>query len=259
MYFLAQDSRVLVAFDPVRYAELHMLRSSKQADSLPATIKNRILWALPLLSFCLGLILMGLYGFQAWNGYQNKARLDFEHQFERLLNALQENNKSNQQLLHGVVGLFNSSDSVSREEFHRYIQGLRLLDNYPGIQAVGFTLFARRDRIENPIASPYVAGDAEYRIWPESERETLAAVHYIEPLNERNRRVLGYDNYSDPLRRKTLETVLESGRPMMTNKIILQQGTVPDVQFGYLLFVPIYHRNSADEDSPSKLELAPKN
>jgi CHASE1-domain containing sensor protein len=44
---------------------------------------------------------------------------------------------NHRQILLGGAGLFEASESVSREDWRHYVQRLDLETNYPGIQGVG--------------------------------------------------------------------------------------------------------------------------
>lgn len=68
-------------------------------------------------------------------------------------------------------------------------------------------------------------------------RDHYIAVRYITPL-DRNRRALGYDIASDPVRRSAIDAAIRSGKPTITAPIRLVQETGSSL--GVLLLDPIY-------------------
>ena len=56
-------------------------------------------------------------------------------------------------VLESTVALFQSSESLSRDEFHQYVTTLRLDRTYPGIQGVGFNLRVPSEQLDQHIAA----------------------------------------------------------------------------------------------------------
>ena len=131
-----------------------------------------------------------------------------------------------EQALRGARGLFDASAHVDGSEWHRYIESLGLEESYPGIQALGFT----------------------QRMAPDGPAERTRIV-YIEPLNERNRKALGYDMASEPVRRVAMERSRDTGATTLSGRVTLLQEDGHDVQPGVLMYLPVYRT-----DTPSRTE-----
>jgi CHASE1-domain containing sensor protein len=112
-----------------------------------------------------------------------------------------------EQVLQGVRGLYVSSKSVERDEFHNYINVLRLSDNYPAIQSVGFGLIVPSQVKDRHVESIQKDGFPTYRVHPERERSSYVPVVYVEPFSDTNLHRFGYDIYSDPVLRAGMEGV----------------------------------------------------
>lgn len=147
---------------------------------------------------------------------------------------------SNAEILHGVSGLFTSSTYVTRDEFQRYIKQLNLHTYNPGIQGVGYIQLIPAAQKEPHIAAVRAEGFPDYTIRPSGKRDIYSSIVFIEPLNWRNKRALGYDIQTDPVRMKAASRARDEGEAAMTGKIILQQETDKDVQAGVIIFSPIY-------------------
>src|SRR5690606_16254373 len=61
-----------------------------------------------------------------------------------------------------------------------------------------------------------------------------------EPFIDRNLRAFGYDMYSEPVRREAMERARDSGLPALSGKVTLVQEFGPEVQAGFLIYLPIY-------------------
>lgn len=143
------------------------------------------------------------------------------------------------QILKGCQGLFNASGKVSAGEWKTYVQSLNVSKSYPGIQGLAVSrylplkdssLFLRELRTIRPGHS----------ITSSFKHPVLTPVLYIEPLDKRNARAVGFDLYSEAHRRAAINRAIKSKQPAITRRIILRQETLTDVQPGFLMFLPIY-------------------
>lgn len=75
-----------------------------------------------------------------------------------------------------------------------------------------------------------------------SDRAEYFPVFFVEPLKT-NRRVLGYDLASDPIRLETMRRSTDSGEMELTNRLVMVNP--PGNHFGVLVFRPYYHGGSS--------------
>jgi PAS domain S-box-containing protein len=149
-----------------------------------------------------------------------------------------------EQALRGAVGLFIASDQVTRDDYRTYIGSLRLVDKYPGIQSVGFSLLVPPAGLASHLKTMRAQGFPDYAIWPPGERSIYTSIVYLEPLSDRNRRAFSYDMYSEPVRRAAMERARDTGTAAASGKVRLVQETDKDVQAGFLLYLPVYRTRS---------------
>lgn len=145
-----------------------------------------------------------------------------------------------EQILLGGSGLMSASDTVSRLEWRNYIAALRLAEHYPGLQGVGFAKRVAPEDLPAHVAALRAEGFPDYRLWPAAPRDEYTAIVYLEPFTGRNARVLGYDMYSDPVRRAAMAQARDSGKTVITRKVTLLQETDADRQPGFLMYTPHY-------------------
>ena len=84
-----------------------------------------------------------------------------------------------------------------------------------------------------------------YRFWPERPTETVEAIVYLEPQDERNVRAMGYDMSSEPSRRTAMEHARDTAAAAATGRVRLVQELDNDSpQAGFLVYVPVYRGGS---------------
>lgn len=157
----------------------------------------------------------------------------------RIVNKLNLNGA----ILRGGVGLFRASESVTRQEWHDYVEILQLAELYPGIQGVGFSKMISPSDLDSHIREVRAEGFPDYTVRPEGERGIYTSIIYLEPFDTRNRRAFGYDMFSEPVRQAAMERARDTGLVSMSGKVKLLQEFEKDVQAGFLLYAPLYKQN----------------
>ena len=145
-----------------------------------------------------------------------------------------------EQALRGGVGLFNASNKVSRDEWHRYVESLALPKTLPGIQAMGFTLPILPSELLAHEEKIRAEGFPDYGVHPAFERSTYTATIYIEPFDWRNQRAFGYDMWSNDVRRDAMIRARDTASPATSALITLVQETDNNIQHGFLTYSPVY-------------------
>ncbi len=148
--------------------------------------------------------------------------------------------RRDEQVLRGGVGLFNASIDVTRDEWRRYVSSLKLSENYPGIQGVGFSAWLLPSEVEQNVRQIRAKGFPEYTIHPAGNRPAYTSIIYLEPFDWRNQRAFGYDMFSEPVRRAAMEMAKDSGDAILSGKVQLIQETGKDIQYGILMYLPVY-------------------
>jgi PAS domain S-box-containing protein len=147
------------------------------------------------------------------------------------------------QVLLGGVGFFASSDSVTRNDWHTYIESLNVEENYPGILGIGFAIALSPQNTQKHIQMIRDEGFRNYKIWPSTNFDFITSIIYLEPFRGRNLRAFGYDMFSEPVRRVAMIEARDEAKTALSGKVILVQETNEDVQSGCLMYVPLYKKN----------------
>ena len=164
----------------------------------------------------------------------------FELDARRVATKLSERFDAYDEILHGTAGLFAASDGVTRADFRRYVETLRLGKSYGEIQGIGFVLRIPPGGLAEHERRVREQGFPDYAVQPAGPRDEYTSVLYLEPFTERNRRAFGRDGLAEPIRRAAMEHARDSGSAATTSRVTLVQETEKDVQAGVLIFVPVY-------------------
>jgi diguanylate cyclase (GGDEF)-like protein len=129
-------------------------------------------------------------------------------------------------VLYAIRGLFDSSDSVTRDEFHQFAQALSLGERYPGATNISFAPrvpHAKKLEFERAVraeTSPLVKALPEFAIKPPGERPEYLVLTYIEPMGK-NIAAWGLDLNADPLRRSVVDRARDSGQIASSSGVTL--------------------------------------
>lgn len=199
----------------------------------------------------LSLLVITLY---TWNQAVNSSAYAYKEYFDfrvrEAITSIQNRMATYQQVLHGTRGLYEASKEVTRTEFREYVFALRLEENFPGNQGVGFSLVVSPDQIKSHLSAVRKEGFPGYNIRPEGDRDLFTAIVFLEPLANRNLRAFGYDMFSEPVRREAMEKARDTDKPAMSGKVRLVQEYGKKEQAGFLIYIPVY-KNHLPHDTLS--------
>src|SRR5882762_9742356 len=157
---------------------------------------------------------------------QQEAHSRFETIAVGVANDVQSRIRAYGDVLFALRGLFDSSNEVTREEFHQFAQALSLSERYPGVTNISFSFrvphqkkreFERAVRAET---SPLVKGLPEFAVKPPGERPEYMVLSYLEPMGK-NVVAWGLDLNADPLRRSAVDRARDSGQIASSSGVTL--------------------------------------
>ncbi len=165
----------------------------------------------------------------------------FENVVQSTSDRIQRRLDAHVALLRGTSGLFATQREVTPREFSEFVRLLQVQEFYPGIQGIGFSRrFSHQERPEIEQWAHEVAGLRDFRVWPESPNGELHSIVLLEPLDERNRAAMGFNMYSEPIRREAMDRARDTGVPALSAKVTLKQEIHEQKQAGFLLLLPVY-------------------
>jgi PAS domain S-box-containing protein len=151
-------------------------------------------------------------------------------------------------------GLFSGDDPVTSGEFRRFVAALELQRLYPGIQGIGLSRrldASERTRVEQELRAQ---GHEGFSIWPDGPREEWHTIAFLEPLDRRNQAALGYDMFTEPVRREAMARARDTGMPAASGKVTLIQEVDATKQAGFLIYVPVYDGHGSPANTAERRE-----
>ena len=226
-------------FDPTRPVMkekglIARLRLSFARDIAPQGFR------MALVVFIVSIALVLLSAFYVRGEIETAARNEFDFICNEIRLNIADRLSANALVLYSGSAFFDASDGVSRAEWQVFTDGLRVEQQMPGTQGIGFSLLIPPEQLEQHIQQIRAEGFPDYTVQPPGEREVYSSIVYLEPFTGRNLRAFGYDMFSEPVRRAAMERARDENSAALTGKVILVQETSEDVQAGTLIYVPVY-------------------
>lgn len=148
----------------------------------------------------------------------------------------------------GGISLFSSVARPTPDQWFGYVEGMELPRRFPSIAGLGFTGYLRQSRLQDLQDEWQQAGWGDLRVRPQLGHERLAVVLYLEPKTPANLEVIGFDMYSEPVRRAAMVAAMESGEATLSGAVPLVQGEGANASnVGLLLYRPVYRGNEEPE------------
>ena len=200
---------------------------------------------LPAILLICSIVLTLIAWYVSRHHLKEKIKDKFEYRVTNIQSDIRIRMSAYEQVLRSGVGLFDAYDTVTRQQWKGFVQTLRLSEFYPGIQGLGFTLRLPPNEVESFTKRIRSEGFPGFKVWPEGKRDEYHAIVYLEPFAGRNLRAFGYDMYTGDKRRQAMQRAAETGRPALSQMVVLVQETGDDVQKGCLMYLPVYQHSSS--------------
>ncbi|HKR14626.1 MAG TPA: CHASE domain-containing protein [Pyrinomonadaceae bacterium] len=201
---------------------------------------------LPYLILLLGLCftILVYYYFYKLTYEQDQSR--FQKSVQEIQDDIQLQVQTSVALLRAGTGLFAASDTVEIEEFDRFVQQIQLEKNYPGIHGIGFSLRFTPQELPGVVERIRQAGFTNFKVWPETPRGEYHAIIYLQPQNVTNRAAMGFDMFTESVRRRAMEQARDSGSPAASGhvKLVQESADPQNEQPGFLIYAPVYRKGA---------------
>ncbi|WP_332820002.1 CHASE domain-containing protein [Sphingopyxis sp.] len=146
-------------------------------------------------------------------------------------------------VLEGVRALYQSDSAASGPGIRAYLAALRPQIQAPGMEGVGIAAAMRAATpaaLEAKLRENY---GEDIKVWPATDQPIGFAVVLVEPYTPRRHVALGFDMYSEPVRREAMRRAWQTGQPAASGIVQLAQEKAAKVkQPGFLIYVPVYTR-----------------
>ncbi|MBE0488934.1 MAG: EAL domain-containing protein [Halomonas sp.] len=199
-----------------------------------------------------GIGLSLLASHQVYRSAEASAQEQFGFAADQVMLSIEERLSAYALVLRGAAGLFDASEKVTRQEWRSYFDKLRVSDAVTGVQAIGYTVRLSPEELSRHEAEVRAEGFPDYHVYPDTPRDTYTAIVYLEPFEGRNLGALGYDMFTEPVRRAAMEQARDTGMAALTGRVMLVQET--ETQPSTLMYVPVYRRGAPLESVAQRRE-----
>jgi signal transduction histidine kinase/CheY-like chemotaxis protein len=142
------------------------------------------------------------------------------------------------QILRGGAGLVLTRSTIDRATWATYYRGLEIEKRFPGVQTflwVPIVPPAGAAAIEAQLRE---LGHPDFHIWTRDMEPPATTIAFVEPFIEGNRRALGFDMASEPVRREAMDRARDTGEATITHTVVLVIDDRPLP--GFIMYVPVY-------------------
>ena len=181
---------------------------------------------------------------------EDAARYRFSETVLAARSAIENQMGSYVDAMFGARAHFYASNSVEMEEWGGYANGIDLTERYEGMRVLGYAKRVEpedRDEFVEELSQTFDgAGLPEPELRPEDERSVYFPMTFVEPLDEINQRLIGYDVYSNPDYQTVMDRARDTGEAEATRKAyVLTEapgGSKADLALrpGFVVYLPIY-------------------
>jgi signal transduction histidine kinase/CheY-like chemotaxis protein len=198
--------------------------------------------ALAWLIFILGLL--STFLFAQYLETKNKAEeaIQFSLNCDRITTKVKERFNVHTLVVLNTVARVRSTETINRDSFKKYVEDIQINQFTPGIYGLGLNTVVKKDDLERFERKIRAADFPEFKVRPVGDRNLFTPVTYLEPLTESNIKAIGFDTYSNPIRKSAQDLAMDSGSFAITKKIELVQDN-DTKKAGIILFAPVYKNN----------------
>jgi two-component sensor histidine kinase/CHASE1-domain containing sensor protein len=200
---------------------------------------------MPIAIFALVAGITALSVFAIERGESQRAEAQLHSQADAVASALERRANASAAYLRAGAALLATLDEVTAARFRVFVAELRLDADFRGAEGIGWAMVVEPTKIAEFEALMAQEAPRRVELHPDlgGLQEFAVPVTFLQPDTERNRRALGFDMYSDPVRRAAMVEAERTARPTASGKVVLkQEGSGNDA--GFLIYMPVF---GADE------------
>lgn len=182
------------------------------------------------------LLLVALYARNAGERERRLAETSFVAEADQLADTIRQRMLQYELSLRGGVALHSAAaDTPTPRQWRGYVEGLDIAAQLPGLQGLGYVASLTPESLKALQLQRRADGQGLFALNPRGVRPHYGAIVYFEPEDASTREVIGYDQYSDPVRRAAMDAARDSGEVRLSAPLTLHQGAP-----GVLMFAAVY-------------------
>ncbi|MER8897664.1 CHASE domain-containing protein [Mesorhizobium sp. M0676] len=208
----------------------------------------------PILAFiAVALISLTMAGF-AYFATQEAARIKFEATADDALNRIESRIDLHLSLLRSTQALFDARNGeISGSEFKAFFSALNVDNNFAGLRGIGYLRLAKTGDEAAVERDMLRDRGAAHTVYPDTTQPWRTPVVLFEPLDPANESTIGYDMFTEPVRREAIEKALADDAQHASGLVQLGQDTGAAQTFtGFLVFVRLNVETAPDGINASR-------
>lgn len=175
---------------------------------------------------------------------RSKDAIRFTNETDRVQSAIENRIKIYIGLLNGGRGFLESTSNLDHQKFAAYADSLDLQANYSGLRSIGFIKTIQAEDNAAFVEKMRLEGYPDFHIFPEAQKAEYQAIIYVQPLDDKSMKGIGFDFSSEAARSEALERARNTGKAAASGKLVPiiapeENGT----QARIVIFLPVYGEN----------------
>jgi PAS domain S-box-containing protein len=190
----------------------------------------------------IGLLITVVFIFHTKYDVEDSEKHDFDLITHEIKNKILSRLSAHSLFLQSSSAFITLSDTVSRADWKFYVENSKIARQLPGFQGLGYNIIIAKNNLKKHIEHIRRSGFTDYTLKPAGDRNIYTSIIYIEPCSDKNLKAIGYDTYSNAVRKKAMDEARDSDCSVFTDKLTLIQEDVVDVQAGIIMYHPVYRK-----------------
>ena len=207
-------------------------------NSLLSMLRAPSVWVL-----LFGSLLSVWLAWHQWQEIEARSQQRFNREVASLIHSIDARFRELSTLLLASKSLFAGSQQVTPLEFTAFAQQFDLPHLQPAIQGLGYAQWLPQAQRDSLIQTMRADGQQpDFHVWPVCAGayfSSIVSIVSIVPLDQRNRRAIGYDMYCEPTRRAAMDAAAVSQQTVLSAVVqLVQDPGAP--QPGMLLYLSVF-------------------
>ncbi|MBI1397942.1 MAG: response regulator [Betaproteobacteria bacterium] len=166
------------------------------------------------------------------------AQTRFDGVVDEMRSRLSQRVDAYAQILRGGTGLVLNTPVVDRARWASYYRSLQIPERFPGVQTFLWVPLVPKGERASLERSLRRLGHPDFHVWTRDTAEPRTTIAYVEPFTTVNAKALGFDMFSEPVRREAMIRARDTGDMTITSKVnlVIDDRPLP----GFIMYVPVF-------------------
>ncbi len=185
-----------------------------------------------------------------------RSTAQIEQVAQEVASGIERQSNVNVAYLRSSAALFATQRLVEAPLFRTFVRQLHLDGRFVGSDGIGWAMKVRRADVPVVEAIMRDGGVGGFTITSvpslssqANRQSSVVPIMFVEPQSERNQRAIGFDMFSESVRRSAMLKAERSGQPTATGRVELQYEGGADGQPGFIIYMPVF---AIGQDGPGR-------